>query len=134
MRAMWQLTGSLNLRPVPPLRCGESKPPENKELFIMGLKRLLPLSACLALMLPFAAQAAALSADAKAEYTAQCQAAAVQQGVDAAKAQAHCSCGAKVIEDKFTQAEIDQLTNKQVEPPMALRQKLMKEVLVCKNQ
>jgi len=26
------------------------------------------------------------------------------------------------------------LTNKQVEPPMALRQKLMKEVLVCKNQ
>ena len=73
-------------------------------------------------------------ADAKAEYTAQCQAAAVQEGVTAAKAQAHCSCGAKVIEDKFTQAEIDQLTNKQVEPPMALRQKLMKEVLVCKTQ
>lgn len=100
----------------------------------MGLKRLLPLTACLALLLPFTAQAAALSANAKAEYTAQCEAAAVQQNVDPAKAKAHCSCGAKVIEEKFSQAEIDQLTDKKVEPPMALRQKLMTEVLVCNNQ
>jgi hypothetical protein len=100
----------------------------------MGLKRLLPLGACLALALPFATQAASLSADAKAEYATQCQAAAVQQGVDAGKAKAHCECGAKVIEEKFSKAEIDQLTDKTVEPPMALRQKLMKEVLVCNNQ
>lgn len=100
----------------------------------MGLKLLLPLGACLAMALPFAAQAATLSPAAKAEYMTQCQAAAVEQGVDASKAQAHCSCGAKVIEDKFSQSEINQLTDKTVEPPMALRQKLMKEVLVCNNQ
>ena len=100
----------------------------------MGLKLLLPLGACLAMALPFTAQAAPLAPAAKAEYMTQCQAAAVQQGVDASKAQAHCSCGAKVIEEKFSKSEIDQLTDKTTEPPMALRQKLMKEVLVCNNQ
>ena len=100
----------------------------------MGLKRLLPLGACLALALPFAAQAAEWPAGAKEEYMTQCQVAAKQQGVNDNTALAHCTCGAKVIQEKFSTAEINQLNDKTTEPPMALRQKLLNEVLVCKNQ
>jgi len=99
----------------------------------MRLQHLLPLAASLAFALPFGAQAGEWPTGAKEQYMTQCQAAAAKQ-VDAKTAAQHCSCGAKVIEAKFSTAEIAQLNDKTKAPPQALQQKLMNEVLVCKNQ
>ena len=101
----------------------------------MPLQRLLPFAASLALLLPLAAQAQGQwPAGAQDQYMKDCQAAAVDNKVDAAKAQKHCSCGARIIGEKFTTDEIRQLNDKSTAPPPALRQKLMSEVLVCNNQ
>jgi len=98
----------------------------------MRLKYLLPIAASLAALLPLSASAGEWPAGAKQEYMTQCQAAAKQQ-VDAATAEKHCSCGANVIEKKFTTAEIKQLSDTTTAPSAALRNKLMTEVLACKN-
>lgn len=90
------------------------------------------LTASLSILLPLSAQAA-WPPGARAGYMKDCEAAA-QTKVNAKQAEAHCTCGANVIEKKFSAAEINSLNNPNTAPPVALRQKLMKEVQVCKAQ
>jgi hypothetical protein len=60
-----------------------------------------------------------------------CVATAKQQ-VGSDKATKHCACGADVIERKFSTAEIQQLMSKAPPPEIQLRDRLQKEVEVCK--
>lgn len=91
----------------------------------MRLYRLLTLAAPIALLLPLSAQAA-WPAGARDQYMNECVATA-SQNVDQAAAQAHCTCGANVIEKKFSTAETQEL-NSQTAEGGALRARLLKEI------
>jgi hypothetical protein len=91
----------------------------------MRLYRLLTLAAPIAMLLPLSAQAAWPSG-ARDQYMNECIATATQS-VDKATAQTHCTCGANVIEKKFSTAETKEL-NSQTAEGGALRARLLKEI------
>ena len=78
----------------------------------MRVPSLLALAAAGALLLPVAATAGNFPAGKEGAYMAQCQQVAGAQGVDAATAQKHCSCGAQAIKKNFTDKEIEDLDSK----------------------
>ncbi|WP_426198822.1 hypothetical protein [Pseudomonas sp. DC3200b2] len=84
----------------------------------------------LAMLCPLMAHAA-WPGGAREQYMNDCVATARQQ-VDASTATAHCSCGADVIERQFSTAEIQQLMSKAPPPTVELRDRLQKEVSVCR--
>lgn len=92
--------------------------------------RLLTLPAALVLLLPLTAQAQ-WPEGARDQYMSDCVATAKQQ-VGSDKATRHCACGADVIESKFSTAEIQQLMSKAPPPKIELRDRLQREVEVCK--
>ncbi|MFY0727985.1 hypothetical protein [Pseudomonas sp. NFX15] len=98
----------------------------------MRLIRLIALAAPLAFLLPLSAHAA-WPAGQKEQYMKDCSAAA-SKSVNAAQAQKSCSCGAEVLEKKFTTQEIGQLMDKNNPPSAALAQRALKEISVCKVQ
>ncbi|UVK81448.1 hypothetical protein LOY46_17985 [Pseudomonas sichuanensis] len=75
----------------------------------MRLPSLLAACAVSALLLPLAATAGDFPAGKETNYMAQCQQAAKAQGVDAATATKHCTCGAQAIKKNFTNKEIEDL-------------------------
>jgi hypothetical protein len=98
----------------------------------MRVSKMLPyaLPAAMALLLPLSAQAQ-WPEGTRAQYMSDCVATAKQQvGTD--KATQHCACGADVIESKFSTAEIQQLMSKAPPPEVQLRERLEKEVQVCR--
>ncbi|KIH82683.1 hypothetical protein [Pseudomonas batumici] len=98
----------------------------------MRLTHLFAFAAPLALLLPLSAQAA-WPAGAKDAYMKDCVGAA-SQSVNANVAKQHCTCGANVLETKFTTQEIQQLMNSKTLPPAELRERALKEIAVCKVQ
>ncbi|MGA8134041.1 hypothetical protein [Pseudomonas sp.] len=98
----------------------------------MRLIHLFAFAAPLALLLPLSAQAA-WPPGAKASYMKDCVGAA-SQSVAPNVAQKHCTCGADVIEKKFTAQEITQLMNSKTMPPEDLRERALNEIAVCKVQ
>jgi len=86
----------------------------------------------LALLLPLSAQAA-WPAGAKDAYMKDCIGAA-SQSVNPTVAKQHCTCGADVLEKKFTTQEITQLMNSKTLPPESLRTRALNEIAVCKVQ
>ncbi|MDR6711282.1 hypothetical protein J2W83_000872 [Pseudomonas hunanensis] len=78
----------------------------------MRFPSLLALTAAGALLLPLAATAGDFPAGKEAAYMTQCQQVATGQGVDAATAKNHCSCGATAIKKNFTDEEIKDLDSK----------------------
>ncbi|MGY3172375.1 hypothetical protein ACVWYU_001752 [Pseudomonas sp. TE12234] len=98
----------------------------------MRLIRLIALAAPLALILPLSAQAA-WPPGLKNQYMADCSKAA-SQSVNPAQAKKSCSCGADVLEKKFTTQEIGQLMDKNNPPSGELGQRALKEISVCKVQ
>ncbi|KTB87397.1 hypothetical protein [Pseudomonas syringae] len=91
---------------------------------------LSALLACAAVLAPWGAQAA-MDKPAQDTFTRECIAAAKQQNLDAKTAAAHCDCGARVVNEKFTQKEIASLSNTSTAPAPELTQKLQK--LVAEN-
>lgn len=75
----------------------------------MRVPSLLALAAAGALLLPVAANAGNFPAGKEAHYMTQCQQVASGQGVDAATAKKHCTCGAEAIKKNFTDKEIADL-------------------------
>ncbi|AZL69572.1 MULTISPECIES: hypothetical protein [Pseudomonas] len=75
----------------------------------MRLPSLLAACAVSALLLPLAATAGDFPAGKEKNYMAQCQQTAKAQGVDAATATRHCTCGAQIIKKNFTDEEIKDL-------------------------
>ncbi|WP_248799963.1 hypothetical protein [Pseudomonas sp. MWU13-2105] len=98
----------------------------------MRLIHLFAFAAPLALLLPLSAQAA-WPAGAKASYMKDCVGAA-SQSVNPTIAKQHCTCGADVLEKKFTTEEITQLMNSKTMPPAELRTRALNEIAVCKVQ
>jgi hypothetical protein len=98
----------------------------------MRLPRLFAFAAPLALMLPLSAYAA-WPVGVKAQYMSDCTKAA-SQSVNPVEAQKHCSCGADVLEKKFTTQEIAQLMDKNNPPGPELSQRALKEIAVCRVQ
>lgn len=96
----------------------------------MRLLTLVPLAATLALLTPLAAEAA-WPPGAKQQYMSDCVATA-KQDVDSSKASKHCTCGADVIEKKFSTEEIQQLMSTNPPPTVELRDRLTDAVNVCK--
>ncbi|MNE64856.1 hypothetical protein GPJ81_10025 [Pseudomonas alkylphenolica] len=72
----------------------------------MRVQSLLALVATSALLLPLGANAGKLPADYQATCVAQAQ---KQQGVTKDKAEAHCSCAAKVLEKNLSDEQIKDL-------------------------
>jgi len=75
----------------------------------MRLQSLLAVFAASALWLPLAATAGDFPAGKEKNYMAQCEETAKAQGVDAATATKHCSCGAQAIKKNFNDKEIEDL-------------------------
>jgi len=98
----------------------------------MRFIHLFALAAPLALLLPLSAQAA-WPAGVKASYMKDCTAAA-SQGVNPELAKQHCTCGADVLEKKFTTEEIKQLMDAKNPPSADLGNRALKEISVCKVQ
>jgi len=98
----------------------------------MRLIRLFALAAPLALLLPLSAHAAWPNG-VKAQYMSDCTKAA-SQTVNPAEAKKHCSCGADVLEKKFTTQEIAQLMDKNNPAGPELSQRALKEISVCRVQ
>ncbi|WAC00006.1 hypothetical protein OSW16_10305 [Pseudomonas putida] len=78
----------------------------------MRVPSLLALAAAGALLLPMAANAGNFPAGKEGAYMTQCKQVAQSQGVDAAAADKHCSCGAQAIKENFTDKEIEDLDSK----------------------
>ncbi|MBA6115057.1 hypothetical protein JET76_22440 [Pseudomonas putida] len=78
----------------------------------MRFTSLLAACAASALLLPLAANAGDFPPGKEKAYMAQCQQVAGAQGVDAATATKHCSCGAQAIKKNFTDKEIEDLDSK----------------------
>ncbi|MDD2046249.1 hypothetical protein [Pseudomonas putida] len=72
----------------------------------MRLPSLLALATASALLLPLSANAGKLPADYQATCVAQAQ---KQQGVTKEKAEAHCTCAAKVLEKNLSDDQIKDL-------------------------
>ncbi|MFJ2711738.1 hypothetical protein ACIOZM_12725 [Pseudomonas sp. NPDC087346] len=98
----------------------------------MRLIRLFAFAAPLAMLLPLSAQAA-WPAGVKAQYMNDCTAAA-SKSVNPTVAKQHCTCGADVLEKKFTTQEIAQLMDKNTPPSGELGQRALKEISVCRVQ
>ncbi|MCU1753065.1 hypothetical protein [Pseudomonas sp. 6D_7.1_Bac1] len=98
----------------------------------MRLIRLFALATPLALLLPLSAQAA-WPAGVKASYMKDCTAAA-SQSVNPELAKQHCTCGADVLEKKFTTEEIKQLMDPKNPPSADLSNRALKEISACKVQ
>jgi hypothetical protein len=100
----------------------------------MRVSTMLPyvLPAALAFLVPLSAQAQ-WPEGTRAQYMSDCVAAAKQQ-VATDEATKHCACGAEVIETKFSTAEIQQLMSKAPPPEVQLRDRLGKEVQVCRDK
>ncbi|KAB0489750.1 hypothetical protein [Pseudomonas vancouverensis] len=98
----------------------------------MRLIHLFAFAAPLALMLPLSAQAA-WPPGLKDKYMKDCSAAA-SQSVNAAQAKTSCTCGADILEKKFTAQEISQLMDPNTPPTTQLAQRALKEISACKVQ
>ncbi|MFJ2364605.1 hypothetical protein ACIPIN_13040 [Pseudomonas sp. NPDC087697] len=98
----------------------------------MRLIRLIALASPLVMLLPLSAQAA-WPAGAKENYMKDCIGAA-SQSVNQTVAKQHCTCGADVLEKKFTTQEITQLMNPKTLPPADLRTRALNEIAACKVQ
>ena len=96
----------------------------------MRVSTLLSAALPLALLAPLTAQAQ-WPAGAREQYMSDCVATATQS-VSTERATAHCACGAEVIDKKFSTEEIQQLMSKAPPPTVTLRDRLQKEVAVCK--
>ncbi|KAA8712891.1 hypothetical protein [Pseudomonas cannabina] len=96
----------------------------------MKFSRLSALLACATVLAPWGAQAA-MDKPAHDKFTQECVAAAKQQNLNTKTAAAHCECSAKVVNEKFTPAEIASLSDTKTAPAPGLTQKLQK--LVTEN-
>jgi hypothetical protein len=98
----------------------------------MRLNTLLAAVVPLVLLLPLSAQAA-WPKGVKEQYMNDCTKAA-SQSVNPTVAKQHCTCGADVLEKKFTTQEISQLMDKNTPPSGELGQRALKEISVCRVQ